>query len=217
MHAAITNAHLGLGVIYFRLGEFSSAQKHYESTLLIAEQHLFPHIATVARNNLAEALLHLGDAERALAEIERAEKIAEHSTKRGLLMVWTTKAEILFAMKAYDQALSIFERSRETLRTYPYLELSIYVEYFAARVLAKLGRDEEAVECLKRSAAQAREAGMSAAEARALLALSQWHARAANAKDALASIESYEQAMRANSIAQLESTRAAVRSVEQID
>ncbi|MGL4230112.1 MAG: tetratricopeptide repeat protein, partial [Casimicrobium sp.] len=188
INALAASAHLGISAVYIRLSEFSYAKLQGEIAFSIAEENGLFHIAAVARNNHAEIFLRSGDTENALREVERAIEFAEQSTKRALITAWDTQAQILFAMKNYDAALAIFARCRDALGIYSYVELSVGVEYQAARVLAKLGRDEEAVECLKRSAAQAREAGMSAAEARALLALSQWHARAANAKDALASI-----------------------------
>ncbi|MGL4230104.1 MAG: hypothetical protein ACRDAM_10970, partial [Casimicrobium sp.] len=181
-------AHIGVATTYMRLDELNQARSLQDTALAIAERHDLFHLLVVVRTNIATRLLKEGIAESALREIQRAIKIVEHVPQRILAVACWTESEILFAMKANEPALFAIERCRRILLDVPFSSVVVGVEYLAARVLAKLGRDEEAVECLKRSAAQAREAGMSAAEARALLALSQWHARAANAKDALASI-----------------------------
>jgi diguanylate cyclase (GGDEF)-like protein len=220
LHSIVSNAHTNTTAIYGAVGELDMAREYNEKALSIAQQHGLLTAEVAARTNVAALSLWEGNHHGALNEIRGATEIAEHhaaAMPKLRIFTWKTHGDIVFAAEKYDEALTVFERCRAALVNSPFPTLSSEIEFLIARVLVKLGRYQEAVVCLERSAALARETGMDALEARAMFALSQWHAKAANAKEALAALNSFEQAMQANKLAQLDSTRVGIRSVEQID
>jgi diguanylate cyclase (GGDEF)-like protein len=220
LYANASHTRFSIGGIYFALNEINAARTQIGVSLSLAQQHGLHHLEVVARNCMAMLSLHQGDHHTALDEIKSVTEIVKHHAlqmPRSNVIVRTTHGQIMYAEKEYDEALAIFENCRTALTESPVFRISSELEFLIARVLVKLGREEEAVRCLESSAAYAREAGMNAAEARAMLDLSKWHAKRSGAKEAVAAIESFERATQANKLAQLESTRAAIRSVEQID
>jgi len=105
-------AHLALGFTAEVRGEPETEQRHYDAALELAEANGDAIQTAMARNNRASRLLGEGKLAEALAEADRAVRIAEAVDLHAILgMALTNSGGALRQLGRLDEALERFERA----------------------------------------------------------------------------------------------------------
>ncbi len=143
---------MSLGIAYVHDGDFDRGEYYLEETRKRAEAQspADPYLKALAYNNLAWMYLRSTQYDKALPPAQEALRIAEVLGDKGVLStVNDTQAQILLAMKRFDEALSFSEKSLSGPSGSDYISAVQYRTH--ATILASLDRKTDSCKSLAKA------------------------------------------------------------------
>ncbi|MEM6342797.1 MAG: tetratricopeptide repeat protein [Bacteroidota bacterium] len=142
----IGDSHNGLGIIHKKLGDLDSAVFHFQKGLEIWQMIGDESVVALFQNNLADALYHKGELDKALElAIYSLESRIRLKKKQGIAYTRLTLGNIYLELGAFDSAESQFQALLKFAKETKNIPLEVKVKSCLSGLFLNSGRQKEAL------------------------------------------------------------------------